>query len=731
MKNLLFIIAVGMACAIQAQTFSDTLSFDEVDIVTSKFNTPKSKVANKVEVMTKREISLQNFQSTADLLAGSGQVFVQKSQSGGGSPVIRGFEANKVLIVVDGVRMNNAIFRGGHLQNVIRLDNSMLDRADVVFGPGSLIYGSDALGGVLHFQTLRPKIAFEKKVEVSGGALARFATANQEKTGHFDLNIGAKKFASLTAVTFTDYGDVRQGGSKNFLAADSLFIWDRLSTVERFNGNDSIVPNHDFNVQTKTAFYQYNLLQKFMYNNLKNMEHTLSFQFTNSNNVSRYDRLTEMSGGMPKFAEWYYGPEMWAMGTYKLRMYQPTKAYDELSATLAYQYFGESRVSRKRNDVFRRTQEEKLHAITLNVDAYKVFGKHRVQYGVEGTFNLINSTANELDIKVDTIRKAATRYPDGGSQTATFSLYATDQITLKKWLLLNFGGRFNYNYLKSTFNDKTFFPFPFDNAKQSIASGAGNVGLVFLPIKGTKVSVLGSSGYRVPNVDDMSKVFESAGGNLLIPNPHIKPEYTLNGELSVQHNSKYIYVEATGFYTYLLNALTTDKTTFAGADSVLFSGSNSAVYTTVNKDKAFVAGAQAALTVRPWQHLSIYGNLTYTYGRIIAAAVNTPLDHIAPLHGRFGVKVDYSRFFVDVYGLFNGVKKLNDYRLGTEDNEQYATPVGMPAWMTFNAKMSVQVIKNLSIQGGIENILDTRYRAFASGISAPGRNFMIALRANF
>jgi hemoglobin/transferrin/lactoferrin receptor protein len=229
MKKLLFIIVGSMVYTIQAQTLTDTLSFDEVDIVTSKFNTPKSKVANKVEVMTKLEISLQNTQSTADLLAGSGQVFVQKSQSGGGSPVIRGFEANKVLIVVDGIRMNNAVFRGGHLQNVIRLDNSMLERADVVFGPGSLIYGSDALGGVLHFQTLKPKLAFNKKVEVSGGALARFASANQEKTGHFDLNIGTKKFASLTAVTFTDYGDVRQGASKNFLAADSLFIWDRKS----------------------------------------------------------------------------------------------------------------------------------------------------------------------------------------------------------------------------------------------------------------------------------------------------------------------------------------------------------------------------------------------------------------------------------------------------------------------------------------------------------------------
>ena len=133
---ILTVFAVLIIFYGHAQTIEDTLIFKEVDIVTTKFNSPKEKVPNKVETLTKEYIRLQNDQTTADLLQNSGNVFVQKSQSGGGSPIIRGFEANKVLIVVDGVRMNNSIFRGGHLQNVIRLDNSQLDRADIVFGQG-------------------------------------------------------------------------------------------------------------------------------------------------------------------------------------------------------------------------------------------------------------------------------------------------------------------------------------------------------------------------------------------------------------------------------------------------------------------------------------------------------------------------------------------------------------------------------------------------------------------
>ena len=733
MKKYLFAaFAFFTTSSVIAQDVSDTLTFKEVDIVTTKFNSPKEKVPNKVETLNKEYIRLQNDQSTADLLQNSGNVFVQKSQGGGGSPIIRGFEANKVLIVVDGVRMNNAIFRGGHLQNVIRLDNSQLERADIIFGPGSLIYGSDAMGGVMHFQTLKPILSLDKKVAVNGNGLMRFSTVNQEKTGHLDFNIGTKKFASLTAATFTDYGDLRQGASNNFLADDSLFsIWNRNDYVKRIGNKDSVMQNNNPSLQIGTKYYQYNVIQKFLISNLKGVDQTISFYFTNSNKVDRYDRLTERSGGKPKFADWYYGPEMWAMGSYNIRLRKPTVAYDEFSVTAAYQYFNESRVSRRLNNLFRKMQDEKVHVATLNADAYKKVNNHRIQYGMEVTYCNVKSTANERNIVADTTRATATRYPDGGNTAVQFSLYLTDQWEVKKWLIINAGARFNYNYLNSKFNDKTFFPFPYDAAKQSAAAGAGSLGLVFLPGWGSKISVLGSSGYRVPNVDDMSKVFESVGGNLIVTNPKLKPEYTYNAELTYRKDSKWFYLEATGYFSWLSNVLTLEKTTFEGADSVLFGGAQSAVYTTVNKSKAYIAGFNGNVAFMPWKFLSVYANIGYTYGRIKTDTVDIPLDHIAPLYGRFGVKVNYNRVFVDVYSVFNGAKKIKDYRLGAEDNELYATPVGMPAWMTFNAKASVNIVKQFSIQAGVENIFDTRYRTFASGVSSPGRNFFVALRANF
>jgi len=166
-------------------------SLDEVVISASKFEEKRSDVPQQIQVLDAKKIAFMNQQNTADVLQQSGNILVQKSQQGGGSPIIRGFEANKVLIVVDGVRMNNAIYRGGHLQNVLTLDNTILDRTEIVFGPGSVVYGSDALGGVMHFYTRDPLLSDTlSSVNIKGQAFTRYSTVNQEKTGHLDLNFG-------------------------------------------------------------------------------------------------------------------------------------------------------------------------------------------------------------------------------------------------------------------------------------------------------------------------------------------------------------------------------------------------------------------------------------------------------------------------------------------------------------------------------------------------------------
>jgi hemoglobin/transferrin/lactoferrin receptor protein len=98
------------------------------------------------------------------------------------------------------------------------------------------------------------------------------------------------------------------------------------------------------------------------------------------------------------------------------------------------------------------------------------------------------------------------------------------------------------------------------------------------------------------------------------------------------------------------------------------------------------------------------------------------------MYGRAGARWHNSRASLEGNVLFNGRKKLEDYNLEGEDNLQYAPANGMPAWLTFNMRGSYRFGKYLSLQAGIDNIMDLQYRNFASGINAPGRNFWLTLR---
>jgi len=173
----------------------DKNQLSEVVISVSKWEQDKKDVTQKIVSITSDDIAFSTPQTSADLLQSSGQVYIQKSQLGGGSPIIRGFSTNRLLLTIDGVRMNNAIFRGGNVQNVISVDPFTVDRTEVILGPGSVVYGSDAIGGVMNFYTAVPKFAISGKNKLSGKAIARYASASNEKTGHIDFNIGFEKWA--------------------------------------------------------------------------------------------------------------------------------------------------------------------------------------------------------------------------------------------------------------------------------------------------------------------------------------------------------------------------------------------------------------------------------------------------------------------------------------------------------------------------------------------------------
>ena len=707
---------------------------DEIIISANKFDENSRFIPRQIDVINEREIEFSNTQTTAELLQNTGNVLVQKSQQGGGSPIIRGFEANKVLIMIDGIRLNNAIFRGGHLQNVIRIDENMLNRVEVIYGSGSTIYGSDALGGVMSFFSRDPELSSGSKTVFSGNAFLRYSSANTEKSGHFNFNIGGKKLGFLGSFTFKDFGSLRQG-SKD-VKNDA---WLRKFKAERINGRDTMIATDDYFLQDPSGYDQYDVLGKFLYKPDSKFSHTLNFQFSNTNDVPRYDRLNTVgSSGNFTNAEWYYGPETRLLASYKLDMKSSGNLFDNSRILLAFQDLKESRINRSFQSANKNFREENVKVYSVNVDFSKNISMHKISYGLEGIYNNVNSTAYRININTGAESPQSTRYPDGGSSMTSFAAYISDAWTLNKTVTSTFGARYNYVGLKADFTDTTFFNFPFKTADQNSSAFSGNLGFTFNPDNDWKIYINGSSGFRAPNIDDLGKVFESVKGSansigtVIVPNPDLKPEYTYSAELGISKiiNNR-VKIEATGYYTILNDAIVTLPFKFNGQDTITYEGFPALVTANQNAQDGFIYGMNAGIFADLTDNLSLTGTINYTYGRIKTDSVDYPLDHIPPLFGKSALILSLNKFKGEFNVLFNAWKLKKDYNLFGEDNFSDATPDGMPAWYTLNLSTSYQFSSKLRIQIDINNLLDRNYRVFASGISAPGINSVVSLRGNF
>lgn len=698
-----------------------------VVISARKFEEKIKDVPQQIQVINSKQIEFQNPETSADMLQQTGNILVQKSQMGGGSPIIRGFEANKLLIVVDGIRMNNAIYRGGHLQSVITVDPSILDKTEIVYGPGSVVYGSDALGGVMHFYTKNPELTKTDKENTDGSAFLRYSSANNEFTGHADFNTGWKKFGLLGSFTYSNFSDLREGSVRNPAYGD---FGKRFFYADRINGQDTMMPNNNYNMQTPSGYSQYDILFKALFKQNEHATHNLNFQFSNSSDIPRYDRLTQMSDANTlKYAQWYYGPQQRLLAAYTLGLTAKHSFYDYANVILAYQNALESRNDRKFNKDILNHRNEEVSVMSANVDLTKAINKNELRYGLEYVYNTVNSTANTENINTGETGPLDTRYPDGGSNTQSFAAYFTHSIEFNPKYILTEGIRYSYNSLYSKFNDTTFYPFPYDDVSQKSGALSGNIGFVMMPGHNWRFSVLGATGYRAPNVDDMSKVFESVPGSVIVPNPDLKPEYTYNVDLSASKLiAKKLNLYATGYYTWYNNAIVTEPSSFNGQDSIYYDGSYSQVTSSTNAGQAYIYGANAGFSVDITQIFSLSSTLNYTYGRVKTDSTDYPLDHIPPVYGRTSFNVNITKFHGEFYVVYNGWKRLDDYSPSGEDNLDQATQYGMPAWYTLNLKLAYQINQHFQVNIGFENITDLNYRVFASGISAPGFNCVVALR---
>tara|TARA_R100001594_G_scaffold22321_4_gene43298 strand:+ start:55523 stop:57928 length:2406 start_codon:yes stop_codon:yes gene_type:complete len=676
---------------------------EQVVISASKFREKREDVAYSIESLDRKTIENANVTQTPDLLTKTNGVTIQKSQLGGGSPIIRGFEANRVLLVVDGVRMNNAIYRSGHLQNSLTIDPNAVEIVEVVFGPSSTIYGSDALGGVIHFYTRKPQFSKNDKIFTQTKVVSRMSLADEGMSTHIDYNIGGKNVANFTSLTYTSFGDLRMGQNRNHGYDD----WGLANYY--INENDEMVENENSHIQVGTGYEQYDLLNNLTWKATPEIILRWNTQLSTTTNIPRYDNLQDYNDGELKWSEWHYGPQTRFFTSLQGNVYKQTKFYDNFRVTSAYQFIKEDRITRKyQSEDYNNTYVD-VHVSSINFD----LSKKKLLYGFEFVNNQVISTSTA---------GTQPRYPSGGSDLTSIAAYTTYKHHFSEKFLIAGGLRYSSIFANMSFNndDPVFVT---DEINATNGALTGNINSVWKPGNGWKFDVVGSTGFRSPNIDDYGKVFVKRG-DMVIPNPDLTPEYAYNTEGTLTKTWSNISLAGTIYNTWLRDAITKQDLGY----SQIHEDEEVNVQTLMNTEEAYVRGISLVGKYEPVEELYFESSFNLQKGYDISN--DEPLGHIPPAYGKFLTRFKLKKFEGRVWYDY-ALPKLLENSNGATDNIDLATDEGWPFWYTLNLSMTYNINKGLTMQIGLENLMDLHYRTFASGLSAPGRNVIIKAQYKF
>ena len=723
-----------MTTGVVAQVTRPDSAYSDLETVVISFNqweAKRNEVPNRILKVDLRDNILRNPQTAADMLGQSAHVFIQKSQQAGGSPMIRGFAANRVLIVSDGVRMNNAIFRSGNLQNIISIDPQVVENAEVILGPGTILYGSDAIGGVMDFHTITPRFSSNDTMLLKGHALLRHATANRERTLHADLNLGSKRWSWFGSVSHSDFDDLRMGR----YGGQDRYLSTRFVSV--FNGKDSVIKNSDPRIQRYTGYQQINTLQKIRFKPNRYTDLQYSYTLAHTGDAPRYDRLIQNRQGLPRFAEWNYAPMIWQMHRLQWLHNRKSTLFDRSRIILALQDYREGRYDRNLNGFIRNNTREQVRGWHLHWDNLKSFSNGTIHYGLEWVHDRVLSDAFTQDLRTSVKKAQQSRYPDG-SMTMNTGVYLSYKRSVRERIFISSGLRFNHGLLQARF-DTGFIRLPFTSSRIHTGTMTGNLGLSVLTGLRGSVHLNLSTGFRMPNIDDIGKTFESTPGRLTVPNAGLKPEYAYHAEIGFEeHLGERIRMEGGFFLTWLDDAIVRRPFTFNGLDSIEFQGNRLAVEALRNASYAKVWGSELSVHAQIVSGLNLKAGGIFTRGWEIddTRDIRVPLRHAPPLQAVAELTYRFRRVRTELVWNANGTIRSSEMPPGESTKpEIYALDTDgkpySPGWKVLSLRSAYDFKNGMTITASCENITDQRYRTYSSGMVAAGRNFIVSLRYGF
>ena len=709
----------------------DNELLDEVVISASKFSQKFREVPKKVTQINRSMIEFTNPMTSADLLERGGYVYIQKSQLGGGSPMIRGLSTNRLVLSVDGVRLNNAIFRSGNIHNVISISPMNIENTEVIMGSASVLYGSDAIGGVMNFYTKKAKLSNDSNPNIQININSRYSSASNEKMYHIDFNYGLEKIAFLSSFSKSDFDDLTMGihGPSDYLRPNYV--------TQNSAGDDVLVTNSKPRVQRNTGYSQTNFMQKILYEPNEDLSIDIGIHFSKTGNIPRYDRLirTNENEGL-YYSEWYYGPQEWLLINSQLTFIpKETKFYDELKFGSSFQRFSESRNSRRFSDSFLKSREEELDIFSLNLDFFKKISENsNITYGLEMIENKVGSFAKSINISDLSETPISTRYPDNSSLNS-LGLYVNYKTKIIEDVFFQSGVRYSSTVLKSDLSQNNiYYDFIYENTTLENGAFVGGIGLSWVRniYNNWKFNI--NTAFRSPNIDDLAKVFDSEPGSVVVPNPDLKPERSFGLEFGGYFRTKNnIELDFSSYVTYLYNSFIRDDFTLSnGVSEIIYDGELSQIQALQNSSKSFIYGIEFGINMFLNKNFRMKSqhNLIAGY-ELDDLPFGMPVRHIPPNYGNFHLIYNNGDFTIDTYLNYNSKISFNNlaeserakpYMYALDEN---GNPYS-PSWMTFNVRSKYSFSKMLNINFTVENITNKLYRPYSSGISAPGINFIFS-----
>lgn len=709
----------------------DNELLDEVVISASKFSQKFREVPKKVTQINRSMIEFTNPMTSADLLERGGYVYIQKSQLGGGSPMIRGLSTNRLVLSVDGVRLNNAIFRSGNIHNVISISPMNIENTEVIMGSASVLYGSDAIGGVMNFYTKKAKLSNDSNPNIQININSRYSSASNEKMYHIDFNYGFEKIAFLSSFSKSDFDDLTMGihGPSDYLRPNYV--------TQNSAGDDVLVTNSKPRVQRNTGYSQTNFMQKILYEPNEDLSIDIGIHFSKTGNIPRYDRLirTNENEGL-YYSEWYYGPQEWLLINSQLTFIpKETKFYDELKFGSSFQRFSESRNSRRFSDSFLKSREEELDIFSLNLDFFKKISENsNITYGLEMIENKVGSFAKSINISDLSETPISTRYPDNSSLNS-LGLYVNYKTKIIEDVFFQSGVRYSSTVLKSDLSqNNSYYDFMYENTTLENGAFVGGIGLSWVRniYNNWKFNI--NTAFRSPNIDDLAKVFDSEPGSVVVPNPDLKPERSFGLEFGGYFRTKNnIELDFSSYVTYLYNSFIRDDFTLSnGVSEIIYDGELSQIQALQNSSKSFIYGIEFGINMFLNKNFRMKSqhNLIAGY-ELDDLPFGMPVRHIPPNYGNFHLIYNNGDFTIDTYLNYNSKISFNNlaeserakpYMYALDEN---GNPYS-PSWMTFNVRSKYSFSKMLNINFTVENITNKLYRPYSSGISAPGINFIFS-----